>query len=45
MSIGRKLLLAAAKSEFLAKQATNRSFSKKAVKKFMPGEAPEDALS
>jgi proline dehydrogenase len=45
MTIGRKLLLAAAKSEFLAKQATTRSFSKKAVKKFMPGEAPEDALN
>ena len=45
MGIGRKILLAAAKSEFLAKQATNRSFSRKAVKKFMPGEAPEDALN
>jgi proline dehydrogenase len=45
MTIGRKLLLAAAKSEFLARQATTRSFSKKAVKKFMPGEAPEDALN
>ncbi len=45
MTIGRKILLAAAKSEFLAKQATNRSFSKRAVKKFMPGEAPEDALN
>jgi proline dehydrogenase len=44
MTIGRKILLAAAKSEFLAHQATNRSFSKRAVKKFMPGEAPEDAL-
>lgn len=45
MTIGRKILLAAAKSEFLARQATNRSFSKRAVKKFMPGEAPEDALN
>jgi proline dehydrogenase len=44
MTIGRKILLAAAKSEFLARQATNRSFSKRAVKKFMPGEEPEDAL-
>ena len=44
MTIGRKILLAAAKSEFLARQATHRSFSKRAVKKFMPGEAPEDAL-
>jgi proline dehydrogenase len=45
MTIGRKILLAAAKSDFLAHQATHRSFSKKAVKKFMPGEAPEDALN
>ena len=45
MTIGRKILLAAAKSEFLARQATQRSFSKRAVKKFMPGEAPEDALN
>jgi proline dehydrogenase len=44
MTIGRKILLAAAKSEFLARQATHRKFSKRAVKKFMPGEAPEDAL-
>ena len=44
MTIGRKILLAAAKSEFLAKQAPHRSFSKKAVKKCMPGEKPEDAL-
>jgi proline dehydrogenase len=44
MTIGRKILLAAAKSEFLGRQATNRWFAKKAVKKFMPGEAPEDAL-
>jgi proline dehydrogenase len=44
MTIGRKILLAAAKSEFLARQATNRAFSKRAVKKFMPGERPEDAL-
>jgi proline dehydrogenase len=44
MTIGRKILLAAAKSEFLARQASNRYFAKRAVKKFMPGEAPEDAL-
>ena len=44
MSIGRSILLAASKSEFLAHQATNRKFAKRAVKKFMPGEAPEDAL-
>ncbi len=45
MTIGRKILLAAAKSEFLGKQASKRWFAKKAVKKFMPGEAPEDALN
>jgi proline dehydrogenase len=44
MTIGRKILLAASKSEFLARQASNRAFAKRAVKKFMPGEAPEDAL-
>jgi len=44
MTIGRKILLAASKSEFLARQASNRGFAKRAVKKFMPGEAPEDAL-
>ena len=44
MTIGRKILLAAAKSEFLNRQASNRRFAKKAVKKFMPGERPEDAL-
>jgi proline dehydrogenase len=44
MTIGRSILLAAAKSEFLARQATHRKFAKRAVKKFMPGEAPEDAL-
>ena len=45
MTIGRKILLAAAKSEFLGRQATNRKFAKRAVRKFMPGEAPEDALN
>ena len=45
MSIGRSILLAAAKSRFLNHQATNRAFVKRAVKKFMPGEAPEDALA
>ena len=45
MSIGRSILLAAAKSRFLNRQATQRAFVKRAVKKFMPGEAPEDALA
>ncbi len=45
MGVARSLLLAASKSEFLNHHATNRSFVKKAMKKFMPGEAPEDALA
>lgn len=44
MGIGRSMLLAAAKSPFLNHQATNRAFVKRAVRAFMPGEAPEDAL-
>ena len=45
MGIGRSILLAAAKSPFLNRQATNRAFVKRAVRAFMPGEAPEDALA
>ena len=45
MSIGRSIFLAASKSTFLDRQATNRKFVKRAVKKFMPGELPEDALA
>ena len=45
MGIGRSILLAAAQSPFLNRQATNRAFVKRAVRAFMPGEAPEDALA
>jgi proline dehydrogenase len=45
MGIGRSILLAMSKSAFLNDQALNRAFVKRAVKKFMPGEAPEDALA
>lgn len=45
MSIARKLLLAAARSDFLNHHATNRAFVKRAVRKFMPGERPEDAIA
>jgi proline dehydrogenase len=45
MGIGRNILLAMSKSAFLNDQALNRAFVKRAVKKFMPGEAPEDALA
>ncbi|MBI3567395.1 MAG: proline dehydrogenase family protein [Gemmatimonadetes bacterium] len=44
MSIARALLLRASKSAFLNHQATHRAFVKRATKRFMPGEAPEDAL-
>lgn len=45
MGIGRTILLAASKSEFLNHQATERDFVRRAVKKFMPGERAEDALA
>lgn len=44
MSLGRTILLKMADSDFLNRQATQRSFVKRATRKFMPGEAPEDAL-
>ena len=44
MSIGRTILLKMAKSPFLNRQATQRGFVRRATKRFMPGEAPEDAL-
>ncbi|MBW7933976.1 MAG: proline dehydrogenase family protein [Gemmatimonadaceae bacterium] len=44
MSIGRTILLKLADSEFLNRQATQRAFVKRATRRFMPGEAPEDAL-
>jgi proline dehydrogenase len=45
MSIGRSILLAASKSTFLNHHATHRRFVKKAVKKFMPGESADDAMT
>jgi len=44
VSIGRTILLKMAKSPFLNRQATQRNFVKRATRRFMPGEAPEDAL-
>ena len=44
MSIARSLLLRASKSPFLNRQVSQRAFVKRAVKRFMPGEAPSDAL-
>jgi proline dehydrogenase len=45
MSIARTILLAASKSDILHDFATNRAFVRRAMKRFMPGEAPEDALA
>ncbi len=44
MSIARSLLLKASRSQWLARQASERAFAKKAVRKFMPGEELSDAL-
>ncbi len=44
MSIARAVLLRASKSRFLADQVSHRSFVKRAVRRFMPGESPEEAL-
>ena len=44
MSLGRSLLLAAAKSETLNRFALRSRVVKRATKAFMPGEDPEDAL-
>ena len=44
MSVMRKVLLAMSTSTFLREQATKRSFVRKSVSAFMPGEKVEDAL-
>lgn len=44
MSVMRKVLLAMSTSAFLREQATKRSFVRKSVSAFMPGEKVEDAL-
>ncbi len=44
MSVGRKLLLAAAKSDRLNHFATKSRVVRRATTAFMPGERPEDAL-
>lgn len=44
MSVMRRVLLAASESRWLRSQAPRMGFVKKAVKRFMPGERPEDAL-
>ena len=44
MALARSLLLRASKSQFLARQMTRRAFARRAVRRFMPGEALGDAL-
>src|SRR6185436_5185259 len=44
MSIARSLLLRAADSPWLASQMSRRSFARRAVRRFMPGEELDDAL-
>lgn len=44
MSLARTLLLRASRSPWLADQATRRTLSRRAVRRFMPGERLEDAL-
>jgi proline dehydrogenase len=44
MSVSRKVLLAMSTSTFLREQATKRTFIRKSVSAFMPGEKIEDAL-
>ena len=44
MSVMRKVLLAMSTSPFLREQATRRTFVRKSVSAFMPGEKVEDAL-
>lgn len=45
MSIARSALLKAAQSQWLADQMSRRSFAKRAIRKFMPGEELEDCLA
>src|SRR5882762_8215808 len=44
MSIARRLLLRASHSAWLAEQVRRRSFIRRAVRRFMPGEDLSDAL-
>src|ERR1043166_2960629 len=44
MGIARNILLAASRNRFLAQNVTRRSFARRAVKKFMPGETLGAAL-
>jgi proline dehydrogenase len=45
MPLARTVLLRASKSQWLADQVTRRAFTRRAVRKFMPGERLEDAIA
>ncbi len=45
MTIARSLLLKAAESQWLADQMSKRAFSRRAIRKFMPGEELGDAMT
>jgi len=45
MSLARSALLAVSRNQWLARQMSQRTFARRAVKRFMPGEEPEDALA
>ena len=45
MSLARTLLLRASRSPWLAQQFRTRAFARRAVRKFMPGESLDEALS
>src|SRR5918911_5627274 len=44
MSLARSLLLRASRSRWLAEQFRRRAFARRATRRFMPGEALDDAL-
>jgi len=45
MALARRLLLAASRSAWLARQLRQRAFLRRAVRRFLPGEEPEAALA
>ena len=45
MSLARSALLAMSRNQWLARQMSQRAFARRAVRRFMPGEEPEDALA
>ncbi|HSG82320.1 MAG TPA: proline dehydrogenase family protein, partial [Gemmatimonadota bacterium] len=45
MALGRQLFLWASENKWLEGQLTSRSFTRRAVRRFMPGESVDDALA